>query len=39
MTEAEYQRRLEEIEAKADEAGCCIVLAKPLPEPEQPAKE
>lgn len=39
MTEAEYQRRLEEIEAKADEAGCCIVLAKPLPPPEKPSRD
>ena len=39
MTEAEHHRRIEEIEAKADKAGCCIVLAQPLPEPEHTAKD
>lgn len=34
MTKTEYQRRLEELEAQADAAGCCVVPATPLFDPD-----
>lgn len=34
MTQEEYEKKLEELYAKADEAGCCIIPAKPIPPPD-----
>ena len=34
MTQAEYDKRLEDLYAKADEAGCCIIPAAPIPPPD-----
>ena len=34
MTQEEYDRRLAELEAKADEAGCCVIPAQPIPPPD-----
>ena len=35
MTEAEREQRLEELERKADELGCCIIPAVPVPPAEE----
>lgn len=35
MTKEQYLKELEEIERKADEQGCCIILAKPLIDPDE----
>ena len=37
MTESERERRLEELYAEADAAGCCVVAAGPVPPAEGPA--
>lgn len=34
MTKTEYEKRLEELEAEADAAGCCVVPATPIPDPD-----
>ena len=35
MTNAEREKRLEELERRADELGCCIIPAVPVPPPEE----
>ena len=35
MTNAEREQRLEELERKADELGCCIIPVPPVPPPEK----
>ena len=35
MTDQEREKRLEELYAEADKAGCCVIPAEPVP----PAKE
>ena len=34
MTQAEYDKRIEELEAEADRRGCCIIPATPVPPPD-----
>lgn len=35
MTQEEYDKRLEELEAEADRRGCCIIPAQPIPPPDE----
>ena len=35
MTQAEYDKRMEELEAEADRRGCCVIPAQPIPPPEE----
>lgn len=35
MTQAEYDKRLAELEAEADRRGCCVIAAVPVPPPEE----
>jgi len=39
MTKTEFQKRLEELEAKADAAGCFVVPATPLIDPDDIPEE
>lgn len=34
MTQAEYDKKLEDLYAKADKAGCCVIPAEPIPPPD-----
>ena len=34
MTQQEYEAQLEKLYAKADEAGCCVIPAKPIQPPD-----
>ena len=34
MTEPEIVEKIEELYAKADKAGCCVIPAEPIPPPE-----
>ena len=34
MTQAEYDKRMEELEAEADRRGCCIIPAVPVQPPD-----
>ena len=33
MTQEEYDKRLEELEAEADRRGCCVIPATPVMDP------
>ena len=35
MTQAEYDKRLAELEAEADRRGCCVIPAQPIPPPNE----
>lgn len=39
MTQAEYDKRLAELEAEADRLGCCVIPAQPIPPPDEPRKQ
>ncbi len=39
MTQAEYDKRLAELEAEADRRGCCVIPAQPIPPPDEPIKK
>lgn len=34
MTQAEYDKRLAELEAEADRRGCCVIPAQPIQPPD-----
>lgn len=38
MTQDEYEKRLAELEAEADQRGCCVIPAHPIPPPDEPRK-
>ena len=38
MTKAEYDKRLEELEAEADRRVCCVIPAQPIPPPDTEKK-
>ena len=38
MTQAEYDKRIAELEAEADRRGCCIIPARPIPPPDTEKK-